>query len=69
MTTETGERPRCVDCGLTFDSEAALMQHRQDANHPGLGMEEKHECRQCGFVMETEDDLRKHMEMMHSGSR
>jgi uncharacterized C2H2 Zn-finger protein len=56
---------RCPDCGMTFDSQEALDAHRLEANHPALPQDDKLECERCGFVMESPEELARHMRMIH----
>jgi rubredoxin len=63
--SNTGQHT-CGDCGLSFDSEEALGEHRLATNHPALEPEDKIECERCGFVLESREELRRHMEQMHS---
>ena len=57
---------RCPDCGETFASLDALNEHRLAANHPALPPDEKYPCKQCDFIMESPEELRRHQEMVHS---
>ena len=57
----------CGDCGESFDSEEALGEHRLAANHPALEPEDKIECERCGFVLESREELQRHMQQMHAG--
>ena len=66
--SESQGRHRCGDCGMTFDSDEALSEHRQAANHPALEPEEKIECERCGFVLESREELQRHMRQMHAGA-
>ena len=66
MVTEPLERPRCVDCGAVFASEAALREHQLKLGHGGLEAGQTFECPQCGSVAETERDLERHLEVTHA---
>ena len=59
---------KCPDCGESFGSREALDEHRLAANHPALPADEKFPCERCDFVMESKEELRRHMELMHGAT-
>ena len=59
---------RCPDCGETFATLDALNEHRLTANHPALPEDQKYACDQCEFVMESREELSRHMEMVHGST-
>jgi hypothetical protein len=56
----------CGDCGERFGSEEALDAHRAAANHPAMEHADKLECNRCGFLMESQEELDRHIQQMHS---
>lgn len=69
MTTARNEETHtCATCGERFATEEALEEHRAAANHPEKERSEKFECNRCGFVMESEEELRRHMAQNHAAA-
>lgn len=58
----------CPDCGETFASLDALNEHRLATNHPALPPNEKYPCDRCDFVMESQEELQRHKDMVHSSA-
>jgi uncharacterized C2H2 Zn-finger protein len=63
--TMTADQERRPTCGATFESRQDLDEHRLQADHPALPAEDKFECERCGFVMESSDQLQRHVEQAH----
>lgn len=54
---------RCQVCGQRFGDRESLQVHRAATNHEAAG--DKLECPACGFVLQSEAELRRHRELMH----
>lgn len=65
-TARDDETHTCATCGEHFPSETALEAHRSEANHAEKERSDKLECSRCGFLMESEEELRRHMAQNHS---